>query len=120
MSGLKYSSTNLCDFICYHYPKLFCMECKSVQGNTFPLTNYTQYTRMLQYVNITGVTCGVILWFVDHDRIIFVPTETFSKLKEAGAKSVNIKTIQPDTYFYIDIPVKKRRIFLDADYSVLI
>ena len=30
-------STNPCDFLIYHAPHLYALECKSVHGNTLPL-----------------------------------------------------------------------------------
>ena len=36
-----------------------------------------------------------------------------------GKKSVNIKMLEEKEYFMIDIPSKKRVLFLDSDYTVL-
>ena len=35
-----------------------------------------------------------------------------------GLKSVNVKNAL-DNYYIIDIPSKKKRVFMDSDYSVL-
>lgn len=119
VSGFK-SISNISDFICYSYPNIFYCELKSHLGNTFPLVNLTQYDKLTAKVGIKGVRAGVIIWFVEHDRVIYVPISTITKLKEDGKKSVNINTIEKDGYRILNIPSVKKRVFLDSDYSVLL
>lgn len=116
VSGM-YGVRNICDFIVYHYPNIFYLELKSHIGNTFPLSNLSQFDKLLTKTGIGGVRVGVIIWFIDHDKIYYVPISTIKKMKDDGKKSVNIKDI--DTYRIIDIPSNKKRVFLDSDYSVL-
>lgn len=118
MSGYKYIS-NICDFIGYVFPNIFYLELKSIKGNTFPLTNLTQYDKLLQKAGIKGVRTGVVIWFRDHDRVLYVPIKTVQQLKKDNKKSVNIKTIAEEAYRVIEIPSKKKRVFLDSDYSIL-
>lgn len=110
--------SNVSDFIAYSYPNIFYIECKSKKGNTFPFVNLTQYEKLLSKVGIKGVRAGVILWFIDHDIILYVPISTITKMKEEGKKSVNIKDI--DNYNIIKIPSVKKRVFSSGDYSVLL
>lgn len=113
-------SRNLCDFICYVYPYLFILEVKSTGGNTFPITNFTQYQTMIQYRGAQGVRMGVVIWYTEKDRVIYVPLTTIEKMKQEGKKSVNIRTIDSEGYEFIDIPSVKKRVFMDSDYSVLL
>lgn len=53
--------SNICDFIGYVYPTVYYLECKSIKGNTFPLTNLKQYNKLSKKVGIKGVRAGVIL-----------------------------------------------------------
>ena len=53
--------TNISDFIGYSYPNIFYLECKSIQGNTFPFSNLSQYDKLTKKVGIHGVRAGVIL-----------------------------------------------------------
>ena len=39
-------------------------------------------------------------------------------MRDDGLKSVNVKNA-PEDYYIIDIPSKKKRVFLDSDYTVL-
>lgn len=118
MSGYKYIS-NISDYIGYVFPNIYYLELKSIQGNTFPLSNLTQYDKLLAKVNIKGVRTGVIIWFRDHDRVVYVPIATITKLKTDNKKSVNITTVENEGYRIINIPSTKKRVFLDSDYSVL-
>lgn len=119
-NGHKLTSQNPCDFFGYVHPTLFMLEAKSINGNTFPLVNFTQYAALQQYANIYGVRRGIILWFLEHDRILYVPVKTVEQMIKDGKKSINIRTIDKDGYDYIEIPSKKKRVFLDSDYSVLL
>lgn len=118
-SGYFGTSRNLCDFIAYNNKTLFLLECKSIKGNTFPLTNLKQYDKLILKKGIKGVICGVILWFREHDKILFIPIETFEKLKKDNKKSFNIKMLQDTYYKSIIIPTVKKRTFLTGDYTVL-
>lgn len=117
-SGYK-SISQISDFIGYIYPNIFYLECKTHKGNTFPLANLTQYEKLLPKVGIKGVRVGMILWMIEHDIIVYIPISSIKKMKEDGKKSFNIKMLKENTYRIIVIPSVKKRVFLDADYSVL-
>ena len=72
--------SNISDFIGYVYPNILYLECKSHQGNTFPLINLTQYEKLKSKVGIKGVRAGVILWFIDHDRVCRGPSAGLYRL----------------------------------------
>lgn len=113
------SISQVSDFIGYIFPNIFYLEAKSCKGNTFPLTNLTQYEKLKYKVGIPGVRVGVALWFIDHDTAVYVPVSTITKLKQDGKKSVNIKMLGEDTYNLKIIPSQKKRVFLDCDYTIL-
>lgn len=108
---------NICDFIVYHYPHQFYIECKSCYGNTLPFSNITdnQWEGLLEVSDIVGVVAGVIVWFIDHDETLFVPIKVLQQLKEDGGKSVNINKI--DRAVCCIIPGIKKRILFDYDLS---
>lgn len=120
VSGYKYTSRNPCDFICYANRTLFLIECKSHSGNTFPLTNFTQYVIMKSYSNIDNIIAGIVLWMYDHDVVVFIPIEEITKMKQADLKSFNIKMLNTNDYNIIKIPSKKLRTFMESDYSILL
>lgn len=114
-----YGIKNLCDFICYKYPNIFYIECKTSEGNTWNFSNYSQYEKQLSKVGIPGVRVGVVLWMITHDVVVYLPTATISQMKLDNKKSFNIKDLDKGLYRIIKIPSEKKRVFLDCDYSVL-
>lgn len=118
MSGY-HGSTNPCDFTFYWYPHYYYIETKSTNDNTFPLANLSQYDKLLERRGRKGVRSGVILWFIKHSKVVYVPISTFEKIKNDGLKSVNIKMLLDDKYRIIEIPSVLKRVFMDSDYSVL-
>ena len=118
MSGYKVISRNPCDFICYTDNTLFLIECKTIKGKSFPLSNLTQYDKLKENTGIKGVRCGVIIWYYNYDKIIYLPISTVTQLLNSNIKSVNIQKIS--NYNIIDIPSKKLRTFMNSDYSCLL
>lgn len=119
MSGYR-GITGISDFIGYKYPRIFFIEAKTILGNTFPLTNFTQFAKLMSIPNVKGLHRGVMIWFQDHCRVVYIPVLTIDKMKKDGKKSVNIRTIDKEGYEYCDIPSTPKRVFLDSDYSVLL
>lgn len=119
MSGYM-GSSNVSDFICYKKPNLFLIECKAHSGNTFPFSAFRQYEGLAEYFDIDGVQAGVILWLYDHDIVVWIPINTFIKLKNENKKSFNVKYINNPEYECLVLPSKKLRTFMDTDYSALI
>ena len=110
--------SNISDFIGYDYPNIFYLECKSIEKNTFPFSNLKQYDKLLTKVGIKGVRAGVVIWFIDHDKVIYAPISTIKQMKEDEKKSIHIiKDI--DKYNLIQIPGIKKRVFMECDYSIL-
>lgn len=114
------SIVNECDFICYVYPNEYWLEVKSHLGNTFPWTALRQYTSLVPLVGKKGLRVGVVLWMIDHDKVIYLPISTITKMKRDNKKSFNIKDLNNPEYRIIEIPSVKRRVFLDTDYSILL
>jgi len=111
-----------CDFIVYHKPYEYHIECKSVHGNTLPFSNITknQWDGLLEVSKIDGIIAGVICWWVDHDVTKFIPMQTLQELKSLGYKSVRYDAGIPDylnytdsEYCMVEIEGKKKRVFFD-------
>ena len=118
VSGWK-GSKNPSDFTLYWYPYYYYIECKTTNENTLPLSAITQYDALLERHGKRGVRAGIVLWWVQHDTIAYVPVATLQKLKQDNMKSVNIKMLNNENYRIIQIPAIKKRVFMDADFSVL-
>lgn len=120
MSGYKTYSKNPCDFMCFVDGKLFLIECKSHSGASLPFEKITQYDLLKSYVDIDGVSCGVVLWLYDKDiGIIYLPVRTIEQMKKDGEKSFGIRHLNSD-YYHIVLPGKKKITFWNVDYSPLV
>lgn len=119
LSGYKGSATNICDFLIYNNTKLYLIETKSHNGNTWHFCNFPQYVKMKDYVGNLGIRVGVVLWMIDKDTVLYLPVKTITQMKADNKKSFNIKDLQNDTYRIFTIPSKKKRVFMDSDYSIL-
>lgn len=130
VSMYKNTSENICDFMMYNEPKLFLVEVKTVEGNTFSIqteskeiagkmTPFRQYYKLLKYKDYKGVFPGVMIWFQKHDKVVWFPIDSIEKMINDGKKSINIKMLKEQEYFMLDIPSVKKRVFMDSDYSVM-
>lgn len=119
----KGTSANICDFIVYKEPYEYYIECKSVHGNTLsihsndPKHKYgnisnTQWEGLLEKSFIEGVTAGIICWWIDKDRTLFIPIQTLQKLLNSGNVSYRYDW---DSYDVVEIKGKKKRVFFDYD-----
>ena len=119
MLGYKHISS-ISDYTCYIYPNLYYIECKTIKGNTFPISNLTQLDKLKEKIGIKGIRAGVIIWFYEHEnKIVYVPAKTFLLLKDNNKKSFHVNMIGNDEYRNILIPSQKRRFFYDSDYNIL-
>ncbi len=112
-------SKNICDFMVYKYPHQYYIECKSVHGNTLPFSNIRDYQweGLLEKSNVEGIITGIICWWVDKDKTVFIPIQELQFMKTAGIKSIRYDTIddcEGDTMM-IEIKGKKKRIYFDYD-----
>lgn len=112
------SISNISDYICYKYPNLFFIECKSHKGASIPFTAISQYDKLLSFSNIKGIRSGVVLWLYEKDIVLYIPVKTIKLLKDSGEKSVGIRHLKD--YDIIEIPSKKLRVFMESNYSVLL
>lgn len=120
MSGYKNTSQNICDYICYKYPLLFLIELKTTKGNTINFNNISQYDKLVANIGIKGVRSGVIVWFYEKDKIIYVPASSMKQMKKNGEKSINLKKVlDKGIYKCYNILGVKKKIYFDSDYSIL-
>lgn len=108
---------NICDFIVYHYPHQYLIECKSCHGNVLPFSNITdnQWSGMLEHAQTRGIKAGVLVWFIDRDVTLFVPIQVLQQMKESGAKSLRYDANAE----VVEITGKKKRVLFDYDMSTI-
>lgn len=119
MSGYK-SISNISDYICYVYPHIYYIEVKSIKGASFPIHNLTQYQKLKFKVGIKGVRVGVVIWYWEKDRVVYVPISSVTRMLKDGKKSIGLRSLDNGEYEYQEIPSIKKRTFMTSDYSVLL
>lgn len=109
-------STNPCDFLIYHAPHLYALECKSVHGNTLPFSNITkfQWQSLLDMSKVDGVFAGVMCWWIDKDVTLFIDIRRLEYLRNAGLKSIRYDN-EEWTDLIVPIKGKKKRVFFEYD-----
>ena len=111
---------NICDFIVYHYPHQYFLECKSIHGNTFPYSNITrnQLDGMYQMARYQGVVAGLLVWWIDHDVTKFVPID-FIQYDMHTHKSLRFDFENEKAsglQHIITLHGKKKRVFFEYDF----
>lgn len=113
---------NICDYIVYHYPYQYFIECKSVHGNTLPFSNISknQWDGMLKMSKIKGVHAGVMCWWIDKDITKFIPIQFLQQAKDKHFVSLpsdyEKKWILSDfDYQPYNINGEKKRVFFNYD-----
>lgn len=113
---------NSCDFIVYHKPYLYAIECKSVlHGNTLSFTNITegQWDGLKEMSSVKGVFAGIICWWVDKDVTKYIPIQMLLAMREEGKKSLSWKQVffATDKHLYVSTEIigKKKRVYYDYD-----
>lgn len=82
MSG-RAGSSNPSDFIAYRKPYFFYIECKSCQEEVFTIKamiSEDQWTDLLKKSKYTGVFAGYLIWFVNEDKVFWVPAKKMNSL----------------------------------------
>lgn len=106
---------NPCDFIGYHYPYAYYIECKTVHSHRLPIMNVTfnQRVGMLEASKTRGVVAGIICWFIPEDKTYFIPIQVFEKYRLDGKKSLNLHKTDTEADGWILLRGRKKRIFFE-------
>lgn len=107
---------NICDFVVYHYPHMYYVECKSVHGRRFPFANLTdnQYNGLSAAARINGLCAGVMLWYVDYDKTFWVPIQFIEERVAQEDKSIPYDDPALQEF---EVKAHKRRLLFDYDFS---
>lgn len=110
----KVGSKNPCDFLIYHAPILYAVECKATNKPSLPFANISEYQwkELLKMAEVRGVVAGILCWWVNYDTTAFIPIHFLETLKQNGAKSIRYDA---DDACIIKIPGKKKRVFWEYD-----
>lgn len=112
---------NPCDFLVYHYPYVYYIECKTTHSHRLPFTNVTfnQRVGMLEASKVNGVVAGILCWFIPEDKTYFIPIQVYERLRLQGVKSLNLHK-EEEMKDWIEISGQKKRVFFDYDLGSFI
>ena len=114
---------NPCDLIVFKKGTLNLFECKAIHGNTLNFNSRireNQWNRLLDYSYISGLNAGIIVWFIDFDKTLFIPIQSLQLLKEENFKSFNCRFANSNLYkdlgvWSYKIEADKKRVFFEYD-----
>lgn len=118
-SGYLGTSRNISDFIGFKTPCLYLIECKTIKGNTLPLSNLKQYDVLLQYKDIKDVKIGFLVWWQDKGLTAWVPLNSITQLIKEEKKSVHVNYVLDKLYNIIEIPNVIKRVYPKCDLTIL-
>ncbi len=100
--GFK-GAKNPCDFLVFHQPYLYAIECKSKHNNLLSIYSVSkdankphdygditngQWEGLLEMSQVKGVVAGVMCWWVNQDVTKFIPIQMLVAMREYGHKSI--------------------------------
>lgn len=117
--------SNPCDFLCYTGDCVLMVECKAKSGASINFSEIRQYEKMLDYKGLYKTHVGVLVWFYEKDKIIWVSIEEMEKMVNDGEKSIGLRMINEKKpykklYTIYEIPATKLRTFMEADLNYLV
>ena len=118
-SGYIGTSRNISDFIAFKSPYLYLIECKSIKGNTLPLSNLKQYERLMGYIHLPYVKIGFIVWWCDKGVTAWISLDSITQLKLENKKSVHVDYVKDKLYNIVEIPNVIKRVYPRCDLSIL-
>lgn len=118
-NGYFGTSRNVVDYIAFNSPYLYLIECKTIKGNTLPLSNLKQYERMLAYNKVVYIKIGFLVWWQDKGITAWVPLDTITTLKKENKKSVHVDYVKDKLYNIIEIPNVIKRVYPKCDLTVI-
>lgn len=113
---------NICDFIVYKKPYMFCVECKSTKQNTLNFADIRQYDDLMSQTKYDSVQSGVLIWYIEQKEIYWVDAKYMKVLREdLKCKSINIKDLRiackSPFYYVIRIDAEIKRINPICDFK---
>lgn len=118
-NGYFGTSRNVVDYIAFNSPYLYLIECKTIKGNTLPLSNLKQYERMLAYNDIRNIKVGFLVWWQEKGITAWVPVSAITTLKDEDKKSVHVDYVKNKLYNIIEIPNIIKRVYPKCDLTCI-
>ena len=81
IQGLGKGVYNICDYIAYKYPYMYCLEMKTTENTSLPRNNISdgQYYGLLEAEEY-DIISGLIIWYINTGKTIFVPAHEYDEI----------------------------------------
>ena len=99
------------------------LECKETNEGTINFAKIPQLDRtdgLKDFIGLKDVQTYVIVWFRKFDKVIAVPASEALRIKRDGHASISLKMLEDKSYYIIELPSVKLRVFLETDYTYLL
>ena len=90
---LRFTSSNMCDYILFNGSKLLCLELKNHKGKSLPLTTIrgNQLTQLLEASKYNNTRCGLLINFEDVEEAYYLDIRQLDNfIKSEDRKSIPI------------------------------
>lgn len=110
--------SNPADFLAFHKPNMYMIECKTTAGASLPFKNISDYQLKSLWESFIkySVDSYVIVWYYDKERCRAIPISVIKELINDGKKSIRY---DHEDNRIIEITGKKKRIYCEWDWKPL-
>ena len=109
-TNLRFTSSNICDFMVFDGKELYLLELKSVKGKSFSFNNIGNHLdEMCKASFFDKVIPLYIINFREENKTFCINSKYLKKLVEGDKKSVNIKDLESLGFATIPQELKRTR-----------
>jgi recombination protein U len=114
--NLRFTSSNMCDFMLFYNGILLCLEAKNHKGKSLPLSciRDNQYKQLINASIHYGVVCGILVYFEDLQQAYFLDIRRIEQFKRQEKRQsipvdyfkqygVSVKITQKKVNYTLDI-----------------
>ena len=109
-TNLRFTSSNICDFMVFDGKELYLLELKSVKGKSFSFNNIGNHLdEMCKASKFYNIKAYYIINFREENKTFIVNSENLKNLTLKDKKSVNIKELESLGFSTIPQELKRTR-----------
>lgn len=110
--------SNPADFIAFHKPNMYMIECKTTAGASLPFKNISEYQLKSLWESFIkySIDSYIIVWYYEKEVCRAIPISVIKELIDVNKKSIRYD--HKDRRI-INITGKKKRVYYDWDWKLL-
>ena len=105
-------AVNICDYVGYKYPNMYCLEMKTCETPSIPRANISdgQYYGLIDAEKY-GIIAGLLIWYINRDVTKFIFAHEYEEIFKTR------KSIPHDTTYGITLTGTKKLKYWDYDWD---